>query len=777
MKLRCFIFFVLTQCQARGALSIMAEPPSLKLEALDCKTNKISYSRADEFCSKKNDDSMHRPLQRITLAEHVDRQTVKAIRCTKTVSESLHMCGSFSHMKLLAPPKYSMVTEISPHECKSMHETGIYRDGDTFPITVNTALHYQKIARGKLTLTKENVFCDGEQIWIGNILHDQGVQFLDIIINVQEVEMEINFESRSASDLTNRRELDESCFGSRICLSSNESYVKLDEITMCRIRKIRDLKVEEITVNTDKGKSNLVVSHTDKIAIEKRSPLVPSLECEKNLGKYYGTNVDNLVIIYDRDLRQTKLERIRAEGVSVRSQEVASSTYLSLTSVLKMEGLHSLTNDRICNTIANVVDNIEMSPFTPNAILKREGDLVLQIKCKSTEVSVTLGDKADGLCIEGYLPVMHKGKEVLISAISHIIYDKRDQVSFPNIDCKKAPYFVTKGGQVIQQRPQIEIVNITLTKLGTFLDDFSGNEIDEVEIYGNDGLYMSEQFHQFDDLIHWGRKRKMLQNVMIDNYCRESSCLGTDRYNFQKYGTNPAGMMESVMEWIRTTFWDKLQMVGSYTSVLVVFLYACQLMRCMYNKMDDLLHLRFLFKQKRDKRQSSLNSDTEGNVMHAIIHSRSEPEIMVMNEINTEVVESQKCNCQFCRNVKHDMKVYWPRNTCGRSCCLYHLKGRCEPYEWCLLDPQNLAFDHRIEDQKHQNSVTTTVSLRSVCKCVVCLGTYTHPDWIYHTNGCGCRRCENCNSAEIEYRKSKGMDYNMIFGHKNHEVGNHPTLE
>lgn len=776
MLLRCYIFLMLAQGQVRGVLSIIGEPPSLKLEALDCKTNKISYSRADEFCSKQQENSVHKPLQRITLAEHVDQQTVKAIRCTKTVSESVHMCGAYSHMKLLAPPKYTMVTEITPHECKSMHDTGIYRDGDTYPLTVNTALHYQKIARGKLTLTTDNVFCDGEQIWVGNILHDQGVQFLDIIVNIQEVEMELNYESRTASDLTNRRELDESCFGSRMCISNNESYVKLDEINMCRLRKIRDLKVEEITVDTDKGKSNLVVDHQDKIAIEKRSPLVPSLECEKNVGKYYGTNIDDLVIIYDRDLRKEKLERVRAEGVSVRSQEVASSTYLSLTSVLKLETMHSMTNNKICSTVANLVENIERSPFMPNAILKREGDLILQIKCKETEVSVNLGDKAD-FCIEGYLPVLHNGKEVLLSAISHIIYDENDQTSFPNIDCKKAPYFVTKDGQVIQQRPQIEIVNITLTKLGTFLDESTGNEINEVDIFNNDGLYTSEQFHQFEDLIHWGRKRKMLQNMVIDSYCKEGNCLGTDRYNFQKYGTNPGGMVKSVMEWIRITFWDKLQMVGSYTSVLVVFLYTCQLIRCMYNKMDDLVHLRFLFKRKRDNRHSSINSGVEGSFTHEIARSEQEPEIMVMTEFPTEKMDTQKCNCHFCRGVKHSEKMYWPRNTCGRSCCLYHLKGRCEPYEWCLLDPQNLAFDHRDEDRKHKSSVTNTVSLRSVCKCVLCLGTYTHPDWKYYTNGCGCQRCENCNSAEIEYRKSLGIEYNMIFVRKNLEAGNHPPLE
>lgn len=767
--------------QANGVFSVIAEPPSLILEALDCKTNKVSYSRADEFCSKSQGNEVHRPLQRITLAEHVEKQTVKAIRCTKTVSSSTHMCGAYSHMKLAMPPKYTVATEISPHECKTMHDTGIHRDGETYPITVNTVLQYQKVAKGKLTLTEDNVYCNGEQSWIQGLLHSQIMVFEDVVISMQEVTLEINFQSRTAADVTNRRELDESCFISKMCLSSNESYVKLEEVNMCRVKRVKSLKVEEHTVNTDKGQSNLVVSHEDKIAIEKRSPLVPSLECERQVGKYYATNIDDLLIVYDRDLGKEKLERLTAEGVSVRAEEIATSTYLSLTSVLKTEGMSILTNDRLCRTIANAIDTTEMSPFTTNAILKRKGDLIVQIQCKQTEVSVTLGESVETRCLEGYLSVNYNGKRALISSGSHILYDETDLTTFPSIDCSKAPYFVTKDGRVIQQRPKVEVVNITLTKLGAFIDDLTTNKIDQVDVFTNEGLYTSEQFHEFEDLIHWGRKRAMLQNVMIDNFCKDSDCLGTDRYNIDKNGMGPVSLVKSVMDWMRTTFWENLQIVGSYTSVVVVFLYACQLIGFMYRKMQNLLHLRLRLRTGRhqDKSSSRLHLNVESQHNHAFTQVQSAlPEIMVMSELSAGQSDSQECECQYCRGVRHDAKLYWPRNTCGFSCCKYHLKGRCEPFEWCLLDPLNLAFDHREEDQKYKKSIATAISLRSVCRCNQCLGKFTHPGFKYFSKeACGCLRCENCNSAEVEKRKQLGIEYDTIFGRNRNRVEGNLCLE
>ena len=416
MMLLGLIILVLSQGQVQGVISILGRPPSLTLDALDCKTNKVSYARADEFCSKSKDHTVHRPSHRIVLAEHVDTLTVKAIRCTKTVSSSSHMCGSYSHMKLLAPPKYMERREISPQECKSMHESGIYRDGDTYPVTVNSVLHYQKVAKGQLTLTSDNVFCNGEQTWIGSVLHDQVMMFTDTVISIQEVQLELDFKSRSASDLTNRRDLDESCFQARSCLSSNESYVKLEEVGTCRIREIKSLMIEEYTVDTDKGRSDLIVSFENKIAIEKRSPLTPGLECQKQVNKYYATNIDDLYIIYDRDMGKETLKGVEVEGVNIRSQMVAESTFLSVITAVKSEDLHIETNARICSTIANAIESIELSPFTPNAVLKRQGDLIMQIQCEVKEVSVTLGESVDTHCLEGYLPVTFEGKEALISA-------------------------------------------------------------------------------------------------------------------------------------------------------------------------------------------------------------------------------------------------------------------------------------------------------------------------------------------------------------------------
>ena len=766
----CCILLVLNLHQIKGEISIYGELPSLKLDALDCKTNQVTYSRVDTFCSKQQ-KKVETPLQKITIAEHVDKQTVKAIRCTKTVSESNHMCARWSHMKLLAPPKYAVVSEITPLECKQIHETGIHTDGNTYPMAINTELHYQKIARGSLTLTSDNVFCNGVQAWIGDVLHEQTLTLQDIILSIQEVELEIDYTSRTASDITNRRQLDDSCFSSRMCLSSNESYVKVGNDNPCRLKSVRELKVNEVTVNTDKGKSLMVVSHEHKIALEKRIPINPSLECARSISKYYSTNIDNLLIVYDRDLKIQKLERVQVEGVSIRSEEVANAQYLGLMSVLKAEGFHSLTNDRICSTIASSIDSIEISPFTPNAILKRRGDLILSIKCKVTEVSVILGESSNVRCLEGYLPVVYDGKNVLISYGSHVIYDLEDKNLFPSIDCQKAPYFVTKEGQVIQQTPTIELVNITLTNLGKFVNDLDSNKIDEVEIFTNDGLYNPEDFQQFEDLIHWGRKRKMLENHMIDNFCRESSCLGTDRYNFQKYGSSPKSLVQGVMNWIKTSFLNELQMIGSYTSIIVVFLYATQLLRCMYRKIDNLLHLRFLFKRKGDERQQAPPRNFENRKTYLNPQFQPEHEIIEMSDIPVKHAEQRECNCKICRNEKHDMNAFWPRNTCGRSCCEYHLKGKCNPYEWNLLDPQNLAFDHHDEDQKHK-TFENVISIRSSCKCYSCMGVITHPEWRYFTNACGCPRCKNCNIAELEHRKKIGKGMDGIFGNENPEWGN-----
>ena len=762
----CCYLLVLHYGQAE-VFTITAEKPILTLDALDCKTSKVSYGKASEFCSEKRDDGPKTPLREIALIQSVNRHTIKAIRCTLTVSESNHMCARWSHMKLLSPPKYAVVSEITPSVCRQIHATGVYTDGQTYPVTVNSKLHYQKIERGVLKLTPDNVECDGEEAFIGGVLHSQVMTFRDITLMMEEVELEIDYTSSTATDLTNRQLLDDSCFSARACQSSNQTYFKLDAEIPCKFQRIKNLKVEEVVMQTDKGTSQMLISHEDKIALEKGISVNPSLECTRYVAKYHLTNIDDLFIVYASDLKSAKLQRVGGESVSIRTEMVAESQYLAVQSILKSEGFHYLTTDRICHQIASTIDSVELSPFMENAIIKRRGDLLVNIACRPVIVSVQLGSSWKDTCLSGYLPAMFGDKRVLISQGTHVIYDQSDMDLFPAISCKNAPFFVTKNGQIIQQKPQIEVVNITIAKFGSFGSDLSGNQIDQIDIFNSEGLYSEDEFAQFEELVHFGRKRQMITDKVIDRFCKDNSCLGTDRYNFDQFGPNPAGIMKSAVKWLQESFLARLQEIGSYASIIVVFLYAVQLIRCLYRKVDSLLHLRFLFRRKGDERQQCHDPERQDREFHHSPGYKSEQIEMI------RLPEALECKCLNCQGVRHETSVVWPRGHCGRACCRHHLRTKCKPFEWHVLDPQNLAFDHRDVDEKFK-ALDANMLTRTECRCDICMQTTTHPPWKYLTEVCGCIYCENCIAQENKYRSQSGISMcKVLSGNGGEHIGTH----
>ena len=733
--------------KVRGVNNIIVDDNTLTLEALDCKHNQVLYGKIDEFCYGTQQQPPKERTQHIVIAQQVEKTVTKAIKCTKTVSQMNQMCASWSHMKLLQPPVYNAVEEISIAACKQIYATGVYTDTTsqkTYQLPVNSKLHYQKVARGQMIISENNIKCEGETTFIGNVLHQQVMTFEDIVIEVQQVDIETDHTTETATDLSNRRQLDDSCYNFRSCISSNETYFKIEPENPCKLHRIKAITVEERTVNTEKGLVQLVVNHDDKIALQKGTALTPRTECANSFSKYYDTNVEQIYIIYEQDLRERKLERATGTDVNIRNEMLANDQYLSAEAAFRAENLNINANKRLCKQMMNTIGKYEKSPFTENAIIKQTGDLFVNIKCQPVTVSIEIGKAWRKECVDGFLPVDYEGKNVFISAGLHVIYDEEDKDLFPAISCKHAPYFITKENVVIRQNPTIEVANVTLTKFDKILKNYFDENQEMVEIYHQEGLYTSQEMEELNSLIHFGRKQNMMTSKLVQDFCQDGKCLGESSSYARDWSLKPENIVTGAWKWIEKSLWDILEKMGAYASLFMLVIYIGQALRLMYNYWGEIICCQKWRKKTREEEEMSE------------IKVHIQPQINI-NQANTEITTKEEaCNCDICHKRTHRKDIKLPRGHCGSLCCEFHTRKLCKPYEWFKIDPENKLFDHQAEDEKYKTFENRLVE-RTRCECDRCLMSTLHSNIRYISAACGCRSCSSCHEREAYLRRKRGI--------------------
>lgn len=724
----------------------------IELSVLDCRKPKaIQYGSYPELCSQPTTsvDFSKDHQEKYTIVQHIDKQVLKGYRCTKYVSTMTNYCGAFSHLKLLRPPTFLVKEDVPIEVCKNTYKTGSYSPSElnrSFPLPINSQLNYQAVTQGTITVTPSNIQCKGIEAYVDGILHPEVLTMIDAKILIEEVDFEVNHETQEIVDLTNRDKMDPECYGKTSCFANNNTYVIIDKVNKCKLRTVRESKMIISVVTTVSGTKKLLVDIENDFALEVKETVPPRTECMKYITKMESTNMDQIFVVKNTYHKNSKLPVIDSDQVDLRIEQVASSTYLSFQQAQRDNVFGKRISEKLCATIANSLQNVERSPFHENGVLKLQGDLIVHTLCTPKVALTQLGAVWDDKCYDQYLPAQLDGDTVYISTILHLVTDKKFMQGLPNIPCEKSPTFITKRNGLIKATPEIVEVKYQLSDFSAKISEYMDLQDTNVDIFQYSGIYTEKEMLDFMDLVHYGRARQSIVTNMIETFCENQNCYFNQRAanNLDLIPRIELSVPEKIISWIRAKVFDVLATIGSYCSVIVLTVYMAQLMRLLKRQLVRIILCTGCFKKARsddkvldpEKADTRVHNDLEG----------SELEWLRISEGQTQRQRYANCRCKFCVNgeYKHAAYLKLPYGHCGCVRCKEHLVSLVPKYEWHLVDPDNIVFDHKEIDErfKLRDGEKERFVARAVCKCQICKGEKTHPDKRFKTKHCLCDKCD-----------------------------------
>ena len=104
------------------------------------------------------------------------------------------VCGAFSHTKVLEPLDVLVPTLIPMEVCTTAVNQQMYtkEDGNTLPIVVNHNYIYKYISHGKLSVSTDNVACQGADIMINGEIHKSIVTLVTVQLEFKGIDIEID---------------------------------------------------------------------------------------------------------------------------------------------------------------------------------------------------------------------------------------------------------------------------------------------------------------------------------------------------------------------------------------------------------------------------------------------------------------------------------------------------------------------------------------------------------------------------------------------------------
>ena len=149
------------------------------------------------------------------------------------------------------------------------------------------------------------------------------------------------------------------------------------------------------------------------------------------------------------------------------------------------------------------LQQMERSPFHPDALIRTRGHILQEMECAKCQVTSTLGYQRGDLCHTEYLPVYLGEEAFYLDAMGMIVTTPvLDQV-----DCKSifTPIFQTVDGRLIQANPQTVEVKMAISKPENL--GFHEAPLDHVEDTES-LLYTKAEFEAYSEYMHASRARK-----------------------------------------------------------------------------------------------------------------------------------------------------------------------------------------------------------------------------------------------------------------------------
>ena len=543
--------------------------------------------------------------EEVLILQESKTRVVSAYHCTIRTTKLVGQCGVWGHLKLAEPLDVGLGKRFPEHDCYKAVRDRVFvtTNKNTLPIELNRELVYKNIGHGEVVLTQNDVQCRGSTVDLLGEIHDNVITYDTTIVLIKEISVEIG-EDRVVN-LDNNQELPTSCRMGSTCTDGLDAFVFKEHVTRCPLYAVRKLTMNTTTIQVNGVQKQALVSHEHKML------LIPSLKQQVvntncRLTSIRGTQYERIKIAKASESRlEIQKNRLTASQLDLELETRVTDEYLSFKMEEQIRDRVKDVSSQLCEITQHDLEHRELSPFQGHSIIKRRGELIVELQCAPVLTEAVLGEKREEKCSKNALPVYLNREPVYLAANTRLVSDKLE-VEFDECDRFFPPVFEAEQGSLLTANPVVTVANMTVIDMTA---QFHLPTKRDHEIFAGSMLYTDEEVKQYNNLLHFQRIKSHVVEAMVQDYCeKEGSCSGLDvSVDLKNTGLSRINEIRKELE-DRVNPWSyvekihqRAQEVGSYCSLFIVLYMTVRYIKLTVSLMRAMILERLSFREAYGK--------------------------------------------------------------------------------------------------------------------------------------------------------------------------------
>ena len=266
---------------------VALEAAAYKIKYADCSSpSKIARLDINHACNTTANQI--NPKKTYGLLQRKREYTLSGYRCAVERSDWWYYCGAYSHTKILRPPSIDIKSRVTPLECRQMITTlefAIPGSSNVRPIELGAENIIKVDSLGTIH-TDANVWCQGQQLKVGNAIVEDVLQLTQFRITITEEEYVVKQDRVEA--LSSHTRLPGYCAAALSgCESpSRDTFIWDVPDNTCEVQLVQEISLEQ--------EGSVYVDHDKKLCFELSDSMPSPLGCPA--GSILTTNYHDLYL-------------------------------------------------------------------------------------------------------------------------------------------------------------------------------------------------------------------------------------------------------------------------------------------------------------------------------------------------------------------------------------------------------------------------------------------------------------------------------------------------
>ena len=504
------------------------------------------FSNKKNMCKKVKYENKLEP-ENVVILQKVHHIQTEGYLCQKFESTIQELCGLWSYSKIV-DLKIDSPVNISVQDCEMIRDQGFFvaPNGQKHALGQNSEVHYSYIKDGNVIYTSDNIRCHSNNaVLVGNIAMNGVVSLVSA--RIKFLKIPILQSPYERLDQQHGTILPKDCLHTQGCQTDFGTYLFENSRSFngyCIYQKIRELVMQPII----KDSTLFLISEKYHIILENRSqikypPLFKQSERYQqrnvhclDLEDLISTQFSNVFLVSNGtnpnvDLQYAaNLDEVDSTNFSPELQNQISKQFLQYFLTEELETSLANHQEKICEAMLGNGD-IFRSPYHRESLIKIDGDLVTELKCKEVGVSLRIGQPSTTekcysqfFLARTYDSRQGESKRVWIHLKTGLLFEKEpDFINEISCNTSEQKYVINKNSEIIALYPYPQLVeNITLDheKISIFDTDLHFH----IKLENSDNLYTNSEQTEYHRAINNRATDASVHEVISDNFCDGNYC-------------------------------------------------------------------------------------------------------------------------------------------------------------------------------------------------------------------------------------------------------------